>query len=209
MRSSPRLPSLWFLALSLASCSQPPVKTEYTASPEIVAVFAGQARGADLSLARACGADGGAVRARAAGEQVPAMLSTEAGSIYKTALVARASEMAEKPSASLCEKLRGRQDLAGLFTGGRPSTEPSPPLHTRGAYCAAGSEAVRRDPAMSTGLEAIHANCRRGDTIALPADAIGIIASVCDLSKPTPASGANVFCTIGTVRRIRGVTASR
>ena len=191
------------MALALAGCSQPPVKTEYTASPEIVAVFAGQARGADYSLARACGADAGAVRARAAVEPVPATLSAEAGAIFKAALVARAAEVVEKPSAPACDTLKGRTDLAGLFVGGRPAVDVPRSVQPQGAYCAEGSEAVRRDPAMSSGLEAIRANCRRGDTIALPADAIGIIASVCDLSMPTPASGATVFCTLGAVRRIR------
>ncbi len=209
MRSSLRLLSSWSVILSLAGCSPEPIKTEYTASPEIVAVFAGQSRGADYSLARACGADAGAVRARAAAEQTPATMPAEAGAIYKTALVARAAETAERPSAPLCEKLRVRTDLAGLFAGGRPAAEPVRSLQARGAYCAEGSESVRRDPTMSAGLEAIRTNCRRGDTIALPSDAIGIIASVCDLSKPTPASGANVFCTIGSVRRIRGVRAKR
>lgn len=203
MSTSRRLLSVCCVPLFLGACSQPPPKTEYTASPEIVAVFSGQARGADFSLARACGADAGATRARAAGDPVPATLSAEAGAIYKTALVARAAETVEKPSADLCGKLRERTDLAGLFPGGRPP-EPARPAQPTAAYCAEGSEAVRRDPTMSTGLQAIRAKCRRGDTIALPADAIGIIASVCDLSKPTPASGANVFCTVGPVRRMRG-----
>ena len=190
--------------LMLAGCGGEAPRTVYVAEPEVVAVFAGQARGADYSLARACGADARAVRARAADEPAPATLPAGAATIYKAALTARAGETMDRPDAAACAALRGRFDMAGLFAGGgRQAVAAERTVVTRGAYCAEGSEAVRRDPAMSAGLVAIRSSCRAGDTIAVPSDAVGIIASVCDLSKPTSSAGASVICTIGRVRRIR------
>jgi len=189
----------------MAGCQQ--TSTVYTASPEIVAVFAGQARGADLSLARACRADTKAVTARVAEEQAPVSFSPGAATIYKAALNARASETLDRPAPDLCVALRSRQDLSPLFLGGPASSSGNRAAREQraklGAYCADGSEAVRRDPTMTAGLRAIRENCKPGDTVALPADAVGIIASACDLSKPAPVAGSSVFCTLSTVREIR------
>jgi hypothetical protein len=204
------LPLIASLAM-IGGCQR--TSTVYTASPEIVAVFAGQARGADFSLARACGAEGQAVVTRVAQEQAPASLSSGAATLYRAALNARAAETMERPDPDLCAALRGRQDFSALFqqalsSSARPSAAPERRARTA-AYCADGSEAVRRDPTMTAGLRAIRASCKPGDTVALPVEAVGIIASACDLSKPAPVAGPSVFCTLSTVREIRTVASER
>ena len=73
------------------------------------------------------------------------------------------------------------------------------------SYCAEGSLALKSDPTLSAGQGALRRKCRRGDTIIVPAAAVGIIASACDLSRPILASGENVFCTLGRIRLIRRV----
>ncbi len=197
------------IALFLTACGEPQIKTIYAAPPEVLALFAGQSRGADLSLARACGADAKRVGALATSEQAPTSLPAEASSIYKASLVARAESTTEGPSLQLCDTVRKRSDIAALF--------PPPPLQTRAeraalaerkaraapAYCAEGTQAVVADPTVTAGLKALREKCNPGDTIALPVNATGIIASACDLSKPIPVADPNVFCTLGRIREMR------
>jgi hypothetical protein len=197
-------------ALMLAGCGDQPTKVLYAAPPEVLALFAGQARGADFSLARACGADVKRVGALAAEEQAPTSLSPETAAIYKSALASRAGEAIEKPPLERCSALRKRSEFAALFP-------PPPPPSTKAeriaaaerrakaapAYCAEATESVLRDPTVTAGLRAIREKCNPGDTIALPAVAVGVIASACDLSKPLAVADPNVFCTLSRIRGIR------
>lgn len=184
-------------------------RAAYTASPEVLALFAGQARGADLSLARACGADPKRVSAAAASVQAPTSFPADAAAIYRTALVSRAESANEKPNPELCQTVRRNPELAALF--------PPPPPLTRAeraalaerraraapAYCAEGTRMLLLDASVTAGLAALREKCRPGDSIAIPAEASGVIASACDLSKPIPVAGPNVFCTLGRIREMR------
>lgn len=193
----------------LAGCGEQQVKIIYAAPPEVLALFAGQSRGSDLSLARACGADAKRVSAMADSEQAPTSMPAEAAIIYKTALGSRAESTTEKPSAELCQAVRKRSEFASLFPPPLPQTRAErAALAERKAraapsYCAEGTEAVLADPALSAGLKAIREKCRTGDTITIPAHATGIIASACDLSKPVPVADPYVFCTLGRIRTMR------
>lgn len=184
-------------------------QTLYTAPPEVLALFAGQSRGADLSLARACGADARRVSAAAAGDQAPTSFSVETAAIYKAALISRAESTTEKPAAEHCQAVRRNPDIAALF--------PPPPPLTRAeqaalaerraraapAYCAEGTRMLLLDATVTAGLKAIREKCRTGDSISIPAEASGIIASACDLARPVPVAGPNVFCTLGRIREMR------
>src|SRR3954452_9622889 len=115
-------PVLGLALLLLAHCGPQETKTVCAAPPEVLALFAGQARGSDFSLARACGANPGRLKSMAGNEQPPVSLSPDASAIYRAGLLSRADATTENPPVTFCDQVQKRAEFASLFPR-RPQTK--------------------------------------------------------------------------------------
>ena len=202
---------------SLLACSQQLSSTEprHASTGLEAPAYAGMLRGSELMTANLCGVSTAKVQQLAA-TSTPSYKDEASVEAYRKAVVsgvANPGVAIDRPTPAACADLLSRPEFGGAEPPSRsvapvkvaapvkvpasPATEPGP------SYCATGSIKLKLDASLSAGLDALRADCRPGDSLIIPSDATGVIASACDLSKPVAAAGPNVFCTMGRIRSMR------
>lgn len=204
----------------LMSCTTQPTEP-YHPDPAVNSRYNGQSRASLLLRAQECGAKGAIFDGEVQAHGSPSdRYSKDEATVYRAGFSEWFSRhVPDRQTATACNVIKSDQTLIGMFDPPPQFTEAAPvvkksevPTQTssrsskqnQASYCPSGGVVLKTN-AMNGNYDwsVLGKVCRVGDTVTIPADLTGAIASSCDFSKPVATANGEVFCTLGQIKPMR------
>lgn len=204
----------------LMSCTPQPTEP-YHPDPAVNSRYNGQSRASLLLRAQECGAKGAIFDGEVQAHGSPSdRYSKNEATVYRAGFSEWFSRhMLDRQTATACNVIKSDQTLIGMFDP-PPQIPQAPPTVSNTAvftqanpksnkqnqpsYCPSGGVVLKTN-AMQGNYDwsVLGKVCHVGDTVTIPADLTGAIASSCDFSKPVATANGEVFCTLGQIKPMR------